>query len=158
MELDLIRKLAWSFNQTTGIEFEELFQEGCYIWCTEKYRKRYDCRKAAFNSFMYIRIRNRFATMAKKEKNRITTSPIDDEIDTHDTRPNPEQSTDFRNIIENLTDDARFVIGLIFESPYEFFNLTRPNKKMIERLIEEGLTKGRARQAINEIKEMLRDR
>lgn len=31
--IDLIRKIAWSFHHSTGLEWEDLFQEAAYAYC-----------------------------------------------------------------------------------------------------------------------------
>ena len=49
--LDLLRKIAWSFHITTGVEYDELFGEACLCYCETI--KKYDRSKGAVSTFVY---------------------------------------------------------------------------------------------------------
>jgi len=49
--LDLLRKIAWSFHKTTGVEYDELFGEACLSYCENI--KKYKRSKGAVTTFVY---------------------------------------------------------------------------------------------------------
>lgn len=157
MELNMLRKLAWSFASSTDIEFDDLFQEAALVWCKAENDKRYDSRKAAFNTFAYLRILNNLKTMATKDKKyRSNKIPIDGNIQSiADTKVTPEQHLEWSDLLKTLSDDTRFVIKMIFESPEEFIELAGSKGLLVELLGSKGVPKERASDVINEIKGML---
>lgn len=55
--LNIIRSLAWSFHRTTGLDFEELFNEACFHYC--RACTQYKGNKGTkFTSFLYPAIRS----------------------------------------------------------------------------------------------------
>jgi hypothetical protein len=67
--VDLIRKIAWMFHDTTGIEFEELFSEAALAYCEglENGRHPYDPEKGNITTYMWHRITNHLRDYLKKQ-------------------------------------------------------------------------------------------
>lgn len=66
MNIAHARKLAWSFNMTTGIEWEELFSEACLEGVRAENDPRFDPLRAKRDTFVYMRMRNRLKNYVKK--------------------------------------------------------------------------------------------
>jgi RNA polymerase sigma factor (sigma-70 family) len=65
--LDLIRNLAWSFNKTTGVDFDDLFSEACVAYTEAE--KTYDATQGAqLTTWATIKIRNALIDYCKKER------------------------------------------------------------------------------------------
>ena len=68
--VQLVRKLAWSFYYTTGIEFNELFQKAILEYYESL--SEYDPEKGAITTYLSHRIRNRLLNYLAKERRTIT--------------------------------------------------------------------------------------
>lgn len=64
--LNIIRSLAWSFHRTTGLDFEELFNEACFHYCRacEHYKGN---KGTKFTTYLYPVIRSRLIDFSKSE-------------------------------------------------------------------------------------------
>lgn len=64
--LNIIRKLAWSFHRTTGINFEDLYSEACLGYCEGL--ARFDPHKTItkLETYVYHSIRSILITFTKK--------------------------------------------------------------------------------------------
>ena len=73
--INLIRKLAWSFNSTTGIDYQELVGEATLAYYEAL--NDYDNTKGAKStSWCYLRVKNHLINYCKREK-RIKTDSLD---------------------------------------------------------------------------------
>ena len=158
MDIELCRKMAASFHRTTRIEYEELLQEACAIWCETTDEKHvYDPRKSSLKTFMSWRIHNRFVLMANKRKRQPPTGELDLEL--AGSEVSPEQYLDWKDRLQALTEEARFVVGLIFESPQEFLMMgsgKAGKTQIIEVLVNKyAYTETAAKSAVREIRRLL---
>lgn len=65
--LNLIRKIAWSFAKSTGLDAQDLICEASLAYCEAK--ERYDPnRGASWTTFAWTHMRNHLTTYTKKEK------------------------------------------------------------------------------------------
>ncbi len=78
IELDIARKLAWSFSRSTGLEYEELFAEACLGYAHALSNPRYDPTKSKFTSFAYWCIRSQLLTFVDRKKRTIYTTELKD--------------------------------------------------------------------------------
>ena len=64
-DLNLIRKIAWSFKRTNGLEFDELFQEAAiaYIQSIRAYNKN----KGSITTYAYRAASNRLKDYSQRE-------------------------------------------------------------------------------------------
>lgn len=101
--LNLIRKIAWSFFYTTGLEYEDLFSEACLAYC--ECVKKYDKNKSKITTFAHIHIRNHLINYI----NRLKLKNIDTidiyEIDNIEYQNSP--------LIDKLSISAQIVLDTI---------------------------------------------
>lgn len=64
--MKLVRSLAWSFHFTTGLPFDDLFQEAFLAYWGALYT--YDPEKAKVSTYVYIVIRNSLIRYIQREK------------------------------------------------------------------------------------------
>ena len=160
MEMNMLRKLAWSFAGTTGLDFEDLFQEAALTWCKIEKSDRYDCRKSAFNTYAYLCINNHLKTMATRDKKYRNYNVAADDQQLQaiaDKKATPEQSAQWHDRLHLLSAEAQFVLKLIFESPVEFLQLAGSRQLLADLLSNKGIAEDRTIDIISEIKEMLRE-
>ncbi len=63
--LKVVARIAWSFNKTTGIEFEELYAEGCLALCEAipEYDPDKDCK---LTTYIYAKVQNHLINTTKR--------------------------------------------------------------------------------------------
>lgn len=64
--VNLVRKLAWSFHRTTGIDWSELFSEACMAYLEAM--QSYDSSKGAKTTWAYHGIRGQLIIFCKQER------------------------------------------------------------------------------------------
>ena len=164
METNLARKLAWSFHHTTGLEFEDLYQEACLAYCWAERDSNYDPRKAAFTSFAYMCMRSHLCNIVTKcradASRRFPTDTIAllNDWEAIDNAPAPDEELEFREQLGELSKEARFVIRLVFESPHEYLCLTsrEAQAKIRQYLRDQGWSWVDIQKTLKEIKGLLR--
>jgi len=68
-DINLIKKIAWLFHETTGIEFEELFAEAALAYCEglKNGKHPYNPTKGSMSTHMWYRITNHLKDYLKKQ-------------------------------------------------------------------------------------------
>lgn len=121
---NMIRKLAWSFHYTTGLEWEELYGEACLAYV--RAAKQYDTRRAALSTWIYTMVRNHLILYAKKQRsinrarpNSAATSLLTPEaIVMFRQAILPDPHTPFSGRLRRQ--DMNTVIDIVFRSPSLF--------------------------------------
>jgi len=113
---NLIYKLAHKFNSSTGIEFDELVGWGNlkFVEC----QKNYDPTMASFGTYLHWQIQGLFLEISRKQNKWI----IQDDYEIQEPM-NPEKYLFFKEIISGLSNDAKEVCSIIFETPMDLINM-----------------------------------
>lgn len=120
--IDLIRKIAWSFYNTTGVDWDELFAEASLAYA--KGLESYDPSRGRITTHMWYKISNHLKDYLKQEmrdNGHIKYVPEYEEIF---TTPVP--------FFESLSNDAREIANIILRTPVRFGELNR--KQVRERI------------------------
>jgi len=152
MEINIARKIAWSFHRTTGVEFEELLSEACLAYCEAEVDPNYDPRKSAMTTFAYYKMHSHLKNYIKKQYH-------DEQVNDR-AELTPEQEVEFKDTIESLTDEAKFVCEQILKSPHEFLSEGAPRKcqsKLKTYLRQSGFTWEQIRNSFKEIKNAINE-
>lgn len=152
-DINLIRKMAWSFSKTTNAEYEELLSEAAiaYLEALESY----DPSKSKLSTWTWRIMRNRLADFTAKETkvenrertvneleyrtlygsqtNRMAGGNVDVEASSASkyswedcmdfgpgNAPTQEQALYFKEIMSELSEEAKEVCKMIFEAPHQF--------------------------------------
>jgi DNA-directed RNA polymerase specialized sigma24 family protein len=150
--MGMIRKIAWSFHRSTGIEYEDLLQE-CFVIWYNIVEPRYNPKRCAFTTWAQMCLTTNLITIANKQKKAIKTVSLDDDFDREDNKRPPDEQVEFMNRIWNLSAEARFIVSMVFESPQQFLSQTKG--EITENLVRQGWTWGAAKRAIREIAKVL---
>ena len=139
--LPMVRKLAWHFHSLTGLDFEDLESRAMYEYARAVHK--YDENRAAkFTTFAWAVIRNNLLTYCAKqarESAKFEMVSLDDleacENDCDQVRRyilpsddsyNPDRLAAISNALcIDLSQDAREVVRIIFESPHELIENTK---------------------------------
>lgn len=123
----LIHNLAWRYHQTTGIELDELIG-----WANLKFvecQKGYDPLRSSFGTWLTIQISGLFLEMDRKRCNDplfINIAPIDYEAENVWNEPinqiTPENYLLFKEILQDLSSDAKEVVNIVFNTPMDIIN------------------------------------
>jgi hypothetical protein len=138
---NLLKKLAHSFANTTGLDYEELFQEASLAYLEAL--RTYDKDRGAVSTHVWICVSNRLKNYIKKEQEEIGTVPIEECNYTVSCTP----------FWEKLSKDAQFVTESILCSPRRFLKLNKIHAQIIviSALIENGWDEKRIGNTIVEL-------
>ena len=144
--IDLIRKIAWSFQRTTGLEWDDLFQEAAVAYL-EAERKYDPARHTKFTTFAYIKMRSALLNYLKRE--RQYRDPVCSFEDIKYDRP-----VIYTPIIDCLPDDAIAVAERILSCPRKFCVMTLGEiaPRMVRVTRRNGWSSARVIQAIHDIR------
>ena len=145
--VNLIRKIAWSFHKTTGLDYEDLFQEAYLAYVDAL--KHYNPAKSAITTYMWHCITSRLTNYIKQEdKHRKHLLPLE----YADTK-----STSINSFFESLTEDAAALAESALKINVNVVPLTHKNadKVIKKELINKGWNMGRIMRAITDIKSRL---
>ena len=117
--IDLIRKIAWSFHQTTGIEFDDLFQEA-YIGYAHA-MKTYDPKKGKISTHIWWCVSAQLKRYlyqqeeykCKKYQNGFILSMEDINVESF-------KVTYQNHFWESLTREAQEIVELVLTTPTPF--------------------------------------
>lgn len=113
--ISLIRKIAWSFHHTTGLEWDDLFQEAALAYCEAL--KNYDPKRGIkITTYMWWCISSDLKNYLKKQEkqNGHICSIEDVDVD------RPVNTTP---IFESLSKEATEIANMVLSSPKIFDNL-----------------------------------
>jgi DNA-directed RNA polymerase specialized sigma subunit len=143
--INLLRKIAWSFHKSTGLEWDELFQESylAYRYALE----HYDPNKGVpISSFIWTHISNQLRTYYQNEKKVI--SPLVGIEKLYNKEYNP------TNFLESLSEDTKKVAELILIAPKKYVQ-EKPKdarKKVKKIMLNRGWSQERISYSLNELK------
>lgn len=127
--INLIRKAAWSFHQTTGIEWDELFSEASLAYCEAI--QSYDPKKgnAKESSWIYTCIENKLKSFIALE---LRTKNIDEFI--KDWATTTEQSPEYEfyapDRFKDLSQDVRSIVYMVLKNPQDYIIQGNPPKSV----------------------------
>jgi RNA polymerase primary sigma factor len=118
--LKVVAKIAWSFNKTTGIEFEELYSEGCLALCEAipEYDPDKDCK---LTTFIYRRVQNHLINTVKRYgyvKEKFQAIPAEETgWEYGEDDPIIDFNEDLSKVISTANKDVQQVINLVLQKP-----------------------------------------
>lgn len=114
--------IAWSFAKTTGIDFQDLLGDS-YLSLVKAANDYNPACKTKMNSFAYTCIENGLKSNISKAKEIQDNEVYTDNIPHFYNQENdPARIAEFKNLLDNLSEEAKSVIKLIFESPADIVN------------------------------------
>ena len=118
--INLIRKIAWSFHHTTGVEWGDLFQEAALAYCEAL--ERYDPERGKITTYMWWCITSHLKNYLKEQKkwNGNICSIEDVDVD----RP-----VSPSNRFETLSKEALQIAEVIFSNPCKYSSIDPQSAK-----------------------------
>jgi RNA polymerase sigma factor (sigma-70 family) len=118
--LNLIRKIAWSFHNSTGLEWDDLFSEACLAYYEGL--SHYDPSRGKITTFMYYWIPNHLINYIKR--NRKHQSPLISLEEINVDRP-----VIFNLLFESFSIEAQQIAEVITSSPQKYVGLSKSSAK-----------------------------
>lgn len=132
--INMIRRLAWDFHFTTGLDFQDLFSEAILSYYEGV--SAYDKSKGAkITSFLYIRMKNHLINYCKNEKLKSTIS-IDAEPALFNlpiiTIVDEDENNEMQELFSGKALDLVRIIINAANTPAEFKQRTKGKRKLKE--------------------------
>ena len=144
-DINLIRKVAWSFHKTTGLDWEDLFQEASLAYC--KALKQYDPdRGVQLSTFMFWAIRSHLLNyIAKEKKHHNHIIPFEDLAEDYHTGT---------SLFEQISTEGQQLISVLFSSPVDFEQpmSTSFSMKIGKKMMGEGWERNKIWATLKELK------
>ncbi len=128
-DINLIRKIAWSFHKSTGVDFEELMSEAtlAYLEAEQDYNPETNNKKSVF---VWIRMRNALINFCKNEqKQRIFNG-------------NPPQygreDHYFFEIFDAFPENCKKIAEIVINSPIDLIAFPNAKEMVVNELRKEG--------------------
>jgi len=154
--INLIRKIAWSFHNTTGIDWEELYSEAslAYAEGLEHGKHPHNPDKGKLSTYMWGRITNHLNDWIKKQpsykyayhNNGNTLNFVDWNVTDFTVEQN--------HFWKSLTEEAQEIANIVLETPELFDSISaeEAKKRVSEILQEKGVKLSRIWCGIKELK------
>jgi RNA polymerase sigma factor (sigma-70 family) len=122
--INLIRKIAWSFHNSTGIDWDDLFQEAAYHYL--RALKSYDpSKKVSLSTYVWNFVKNELILYIRKEKKNSEPLESIDSIKSWSQTGSP--------YWEGLSSTAQKAAEEVLKHPEEFSCLDPLNARLLLR-------------------------
>jgi DNA-directed RNA polymerase specialized sigma subunit len=123
--INLIRKIAWSFHKTTGLEWDDLFQEAAMSYL--RMRKNHDPKKAKLSTYMWRCISTDLTDYWTKQRRRSGPLCSLDMVE--------ERSVSPTMLFESLTEEAQEVANIILSTPSKYLGSPTDARLRLTRIL-----------------------
>lgn len=130
--LNLLKKIAWSFHSSTGLDWNDLFQEAylAYLYALTTYKPE---SGAHLSTFIWKHVSNQLTTYYNKEK-RMEGSQLEINPSTDKTKKNftawvSDDPVFPEMFLESLTTDSQEIVEIIMTSMLKFVRMDRRSAK-----------------------------
>jgi len=118
-ELKMIRKIAWSYSRSTGLEYDELFSEACLAYLESL--GHYDPSKGKISTYLHHVVNNSLNNLIyknnRKNNREIITEDKDFDFLASDISHNPEQmmiaEENWAELCMQLSPEAMMVVEIM---------------------------------------------
>lgn len=135
--INLIRSMAWSFNHTTGIEYEDLFSEASLAYYEGIGSYDENVSNLPLSAYLTIIMRNRLITYAAQEQKHRSKTISLDEIKCASSYELRVQE-DYKNL---FTEKQSQIISMILNESENYMDLAPKFARglLVKKLREQGL-------------------
>jgi len=99
----MIKKLAWSFHNSTGIDYKELYSEANLAYC-EALLSYNPAKGTKQSTYVFSTIKNALITFVKNEKKHYTPTSIEDILLGYTEKPWEDLEQCFKGISKKVID------------------------------------------------------
>lgn len=136
METRMAMQLAMSFQRTTGLDLDDLFQQACLVYAEAEVDGKHDPTRMKFTSYVYMRMRSGLIGYCQSQHCHARRLQFRDGSSTYrddgQERPGcgmddwatrvapPERGAEITEFLEHLDPDARTVCELVLDNADEY--------------------------------------
>lgn len=160
MELNIVRKVVWSYARSTGLDFDELCSEA-YLAYLEAVPS-YDPAKGKKSTFIWNVVRNHINNLLKTKKEVPMDKEAIDMLIKEGDELDPEQvvlaEESWRELFESLSPDAKMIF-LLLNSGEVYINTDKPREArgiIARELKAQGWSENKIWATFREIKQTLK--
>jgi RNA polymerase sigma factor (sigma-70 family) len=146
--IGLIKTIAQSFHHTTGLDFDDLFQEASLAYLHAL--RSYDPKRGKITTYMWVCMTSHLKNYLKEEYKHI--DPVTDSIE--DIEPSEHPITVPVPFWESLSRDTQEIADMILKAPRPFIkaNKTQVQRRVRQVMHQRGWDNRRIRRSIQELK------
>lgn len=143
--INFIRKIAWSFHRSTGLDWDDLFQEAALAYY--KALDTYDPSRGKITTYMWwviiSHLKNYLQEQSKWNGNILSVDEVD--ID---------KPVEHTPMFEKLTNDAQQIANVVLQSPRTFAHMqpVKAHQRIAQKMIQRGWRWGRVWRAMRDLK------
>ena len=161
MELNIVRKVVWSYTRSTGLDFDELCSEA-YIAYLET-APSYDPSKGKKTTFIWNVVRNHINSLLKAKKEALVDEEAIDMMVEERYELDPEQvvlaEENWRELFESLSPDAKMICLLVVNDGEVYLDTDKPREArgiIARELKARGWSENKIWATFREIKQILK--
>ena len=161
MELNIVRKVVWSYTRSTGLDFDELCSEA-YIAYLET-APSYDPSKGKKTTFIWNVVRNHINSLLKAKKEALVDEEAIDMLVEERDELDPEQvvlaEENWRELFESLSPDAKMICLLVVNDGEVYLDTDKPRESrgiIARELKARGWSENKIWATFREIKQVLK--
>lgn len=135
--INLIRKMAWMYHQTTGINWDDLFSEAClaYVLATKGHDPY---KEASVSSYAYKRIEFRLIHFCKYELRNKSIEAIEDWAGAIEHSPDYEY---FQEATKDYSKDVMSIILMVKRKPWRYSRVGLSNRQAVGNIRKDAARK-----------------
>lgn len=159
VDYNLCSKLAHGFAKTTGLPYDDLFQEACLVWVkTIMHSDDYDPERGTFQAYATCVLKSRLLNFVHKERQH--SGPLE-ALPTEDHFLSPEASQEDRAIfwsrVSRLSREAQYLIREMLANPGSYLGLgpRKASRELMSLLTSQGVSHRRAKDVVKEVRSMV---
>src|SRR5690606_19382427 len=130
MELNIVRKVVWSYARSTGLDFDELCSEA-YLAYLEAIPS-YDPARGKKSTFIWNVVRNHINNLLKMKKEVPVDKEAIDILMKERNELDPEQivlaKESWKELFESLSPDAKMICLLVLNDGEVYLNTDKPRQ------------------------------
>ena len=148
-EMNLIRRIAWSYSYTTSLDIDDLFSVAAIGYT--KALNTYNAERSRFSTWAWINMKHEL-------NNHLAGMRPDPHTPRDCEEIGPEETVSFKEMVSSMGKEAREVCEIVFESPHEFLIQGKPKLsqgRLRDALRERGWSWPKIRNGMREVKQTL---
>jgi len=141
----LLKKIAWSFSTSTGVEFDDLFQEAALAYLEAM--KTFDPNKAKFSTYVWHCVSSHLKNYVKIEK------PYMQHLSIEEPEVLNKPGLSVTNFFDALSFEAQQIAKIMFERSgfYTFAKPVEREKKIRQTMIRRGWDEKKIRVGLHDL-------
>ncbi len=134
-DINLIRKIAWSYYKTTGIDYEELFSEALLASCEADVSYKSNM-KAKKSTYMWCYMNSKLAGFIYNQKRQANYMYMDDInytplcINTNNT---------YKEFLKTIPQECKELINEIVKNPHKYESINTKGEHFIKPKLARGI-------------------